>query len=174
MDFELPQSLQDYLAELDAFIEAEILPLQMADDNNRFFDHRREYARTNWDKGGVPDEAWEALLWEAKRRADEAGHFRFAAPKAIGGRDGTNLEMAVIREHLAGRGLGLHNDLQNEHSIVGNNIALMLMLHYGSEELKSRVGRRPRRKPPQFYHCHYGNGTRLGCNPHGDHRQTGR
>jgi alkylation response protein AidB-like acyl-CoA dehydrogenase len=28
--------------------------------------------------------------------------------------------MAIIREHLAAKGLGLHNDLQNESSIVGN------------------------------------------------------
>ena len=34
--------------------------------------------------------------------------------------DGTNLAMAVIREHLAAKGLGLHNDLQTEHTIVGN------------------------------------------------------
>jgi hypothetical protein len=27
---------------------------------------------------------------------------------------------AVIRMHLAKKGLGLFNDLQNEHSIVGN------------------------------------------------------
>ena len=38
-----------------------------------------------------------------------------------GGKGGTNLAMAIIREHLAAKGLGLHNDLQNEHSIVGNN-----------------------------------------------------
>jgi hypothetical protein len=31
-----------------------------------------------------------------------------------GGKDGSNLWMAVIREHLAAKGLGLHNDLQNE------------------------------------------------------------
>ena len=42
--------------------------------------------------------------------------------------------MAVIREHLARKGLGLHNDLQNEHSIVGNNVGLLLMLNYGSEK----------------------------------------
>ena len=34
----------------------------------------------------------------------------------------------------ASRGLGLHNDLQNEHSVVGNNIGLLLMLEYGTEE----------------------------------------
>ena len=28
--------------------------------------------------------------------------------------------LAVIRMHLARKGLGLFNDLQNEHSIVGN------------------------------------------------------
>ena len=47
MDFTLPEDLQHYLAELDEFIEREILPLQMADDNNRFFDHRREDSRTD-------------------------------------------------------------------------------------------------------------------------------
>jgi alkylation response protein AidB-like acyl-CoA dehydrogenase len=45
--------------------------------------------------------------------------------------------MAVIREHLAGKGLGLHCDLQNEHAIVGNNVGLLLMLHYGSDAQKS-------------------------------------
>ena len=41
MDFDIPQDIQTYLAELDKFIEEQILPLQMQDDNNRFFDHRR-------------------------------------------------------------------------------------------------------------------------------------
>src|SRR6266478_2993156 len=54
-----------------------------------------------------------------------------------GGRDGTNLGMAVIREHLAGNGLGLHCDLQNEHAIVGNNVGLLLMLHYGTPEQRA-------------------------------------
>lgn len=134
MDFELPRELVDYLDELDAFIEREIRPLEQEDDHIRFFDHRREDARTDWDREGLPNEEWEALLAEARRRADAAGHFRYAFPKAFGGRDGTNLGMAVIREHLARKGLGLHNDLQNEHSVVGNNVGLLLMLHYGSEE----------------------------------------
>ncbi len=137
MDFELPTELTDYLQELDAFIEAEIKPLEQADDNIRFFDHRREDARTDWDRGGLPSAEWEALLAEAVRRADAAGHYRYPAPKEYGGRDGTNLGMAVIREHFAMKGLGLHNDLQNEHSIVGNNISLLLMLHYGSEQQKA-------------------------------------
>ena len=120
MDFDLPPALVAYLAELDAFIAAEISPLEQADDNIRFFDHRREWARTDFDNGGLPRPEWEALLHRATRLADEAGHWRFAVPAKWGGKDGNNLWMAVIREHLAARGLGLHNDLQNEHSIVGN------------------------------------------------------
>ena len=126
MDFELPKALVDYLAELDRFIDAEIKPLQARDDNERFFDHRREHARTDWDHEGRPRKEWEALLEAARERADAAGHLRFAWPKEYGGRGGSNLWMAVIREHLAAKGLGLHNDLQNEHSIVGNNPFVML------------------------------------------------
>ena len=134
MDFAIPADLAGYLAELDAFIEAEIRPLEQAGDNIRFFDHRREDARTDWDRGGLPNAEWEALLREAVRRADAAGHYRYAFPARYGGRDGTNLGMAIIREHLASKGLGLHCDLQNEHMIVGNNVGLLLMLEYGTEQ----------------------------------------
>lgn len=137
MNFDIPQEMQDYLAELDDFIEKVILPLQMENDNNRYFDHRREDARTDWERGGLPNEEWEALLFEAKRRADAAGHYRYPLPKEYGGKQGTNLGMAIIREHLAAKGLGLHNDLQNEHSIVGNNVGLLLMIIYGTEEQKA-------------------------------------
>jgi alkylation response protein AidB-like acyl-CoA dehydrogenase len=137
MNFTLPEELQAFLAEIDAFIEAEIKPLEQTDDNIRFFDHRREHARTNWDEGGIPREEWEALLAEARRRADAAGIYRYPFPSEFGGRNGTNLGMAIIREHLAAKGLGLHNDLQNEHSVVGNNIGLLLMLEYGTPEQKA-------------------------------------
>ncbi|MGB0188258.1 MAG: acyl-CoA dehydrogenase family protein [Aequoribacter sp.] len=137
MDFAIPEELQAFLNEVDTFIEAEIKPLEQADDNIRFFDHRREHARTNWDEGGVPREEWEALLAEARRRADAAGVYRYPFPSEFGGRNGTNLGMAIIREHLAAKGLGLHNDLQNEHSVVGNNIGLLLMLEYGTSEQKA-------------------------------------
>ena len=134
MDFSLPKELVAYLAELDAFIEAEIKPLEEQDDNKRYFDHRREWARTDWDNNGLPRKEWEALLGEAKRRADRAGHLRFALPKEYGGKDGSNLWMAVIREHFASKGLGLHNDLQNEHSIVANNPFVLMMRDFGTKE----------------------------------------
>ena len=134
MDFDIPADLAAYLTELDAFIEAEIRPLEQQDDNIRFFDHRREDARTDWDRGGLPNLDWEALLREARRRADAAGHYRYAFPAKYGGRDGTNLGMAIIREYLAAKGLGLHCDLQNEHMIVGNNVGLLLMIEYGTPD----------------------------------------
>ncbi len=129
MDFNIPKDLADYLLELDDFIEREIKPLENENDNIRFFDYRREDARTDWERGGLPNEEWEVLLREARRRADAAGHYRYAIPIEYGGKNGTNLGMAIIREHLASKGLGLHNDLQTEHSIVGNNVGLLLMIH---------------------------------------------
>jgi len=137
MDFDIPVELAEYLKQLDDFIEREIKPLERADDNIRFFDHRRENARTDWERGGLPRREWEALLAEARRRADAAGHYRYAYPKEYGGQGGSNLGMAIIREHLAAKGLGLHNDLQNEHSIVANNVGLLLVLSYGSEAQKA-------------------------------------
>lgn len=135
MDVELPESLTSYLQELDTFIAREIRPLEREGDNMRFFDFRREFARTDWTNGGVPSQEWLALKAEAIRRADAAGHHRFALPKTHGGRDGTNLEIAVIREHLNGKGLGLHNDAASEHAIVGLvPITLaQVVLEYGSK-----------------------------------------
>ncbi|MGA0783747.1 MAG: acyl-CoA dehydrogenase family protein [Ilumatobacteraceae bacterium] len=134
MDFDIPADIQATLDGLDAFIEAEIVPLQHADDNMRFFDHRREWARTDFDNDGVPRAEWEALLAEMRRRADAAGWLRWALPAEFGGHDASNLEMAIIREHLARRGLGLHNDLQNESSIVGNFPTVLMMRDFGTPE----------------------------------------
>jgi alkylation response protein AidB-like acyl-CoA dehydrogenase len=104
MNFDIPKELQDYLNELDLFIANTIKPLENQDDNIRFFDHRREDARTDWERGGLPNEEWEALLAKAKRLADDAGHYRYPLPKEYGGQEGTNLGMAIIREHFATMG----------------------------------------------------------------------
>lgn len=138
MDFNLPPELLDYLARLDAFIAAEIKPLQAENDNERYFDHRREWARTDFERGGLPRPEWEDLLTEAKRRADRAGFYRFSLPKEYGGDGGGNLWMAVIRDHLAGQGLGLHNDLQNEHSVVGNFPVIVMLRDFGTPAQKER------------------------------------
>jgi alkylation response protein AidB-like acyl-CoA dehydrogenase len=135
VDFTLPEHLPALLAEMDAFIEAEITPLER--DNMQYFDRRREFARTDLDKGGIQNRDWEDLLDEMRRRADAAGWLRYGLPSKFGGRDGSNLDMAVIREHLAHKGLGLHNDLQDESSIVGNFPQVIMMDRFGTEEQKS-------------------------------------
>src|SRR5207249_9860945 len=61
----------------------------------------------------------------------------FRSPAEYGGHDASNLEMAIIREHLATKGLGLHNDLQNESSIVGNFPTVLMMRDFGTEEQKA-------------------------------------
>ena len=137
MNFDIPAETQQFLDRLDGFIAAEITPLQMRDDNDRFFDHRRENARTDWDNDGAPRPEWEALMAQAVRLADKAGFYRFALPQRLGGQGGSNLDMAIIREHLAAKGLGLFNDLQTEHSVVGNLIGPLLMEAYGSDAQKA-------------------------------------
>lgn len=149
MNFEIPPSLQTYLSRLDDFIDREITPLQAQNDNERFFDHRREHSRTDWDNGGLPREDWEQLLQEATRRADQAGFYRFSLPRQYGGQNdsaagrGSNLWMAVIREHLAAKGLGLFNDLQNEHSVCGNfPDVIMVYVSFFENKLKKNCLRR--------------------------------
>jgi acyl-CoA dehydrogenase len=134
MDFAMPAATQQLLDDLDAFIESTIKPMEAEDDNIRFFDHRREDARTDWDRNGLPNAEWEGLLLRMRDAADEAGFYRYQLPERFGGKSGTNLDMAIVREHLARKGLGLHNDLQNESSIVGNLVTVLMMEQYGSPE----------------------------------------
>jgi alkylation response protein AidB-like acyl-CoA dehydrogenase len=131
---DLPAEIAELLEEIDAFIEAEIKPLEQRDDNARFFDHRREYARTDYEAGGIPAKDWEVLLEQMMERADKAGLWRYALPAQLGGRDGSNLAMAVAREHLARRGIGLHNDPQSELSILGNFPTVILAHEFGTPE----------------------------------------
>lgn len=137
MDFAIPADITAFLAELDAFVEREIRPLER--ENIQYFDHRREWARTDWDNDGLPRREWEDLLGEMRRRADAAGFLRYALPAELGGRDGSNLGMAIIREHLAHQGLGLHNDLQNEASVVGNFPQAHMLLRYGTPEQRAEL-----------------------------------
>jgi len=140
MDFAVSPELTAYLAELDAFIESDIKPLEQKDDNIRFFDYRREHARTDWDNQGLPRKEWEELLAQARELADTAGHYRYAWPVEMGGKGGANLDMAVIREHLAAKGLGLHNDLQTEHSIVGNNPFVLMFKEFATNAQYDKYG----------------------------------
>ncbi len=138
MDFRLPEEIVAKLAELDDFIEREIKPLER--EHPQFFDHRRENARTDWDNDGRPRKEWRTLIEEMERRADKAGHLRLGLPKGVpGGGGASNLMIAAIREHLAAKGLGLHNDLQDESSIVGNFPIVPVIADYGTPQQQQYV-----------------------------------
>jgi acyl-CoA dehydrogenase len=116
----IPDGIAATLAALDEFLAAEIGPLEQQGENARFFDHRREWTRTDFERDGVPSRQWELLVAEMRRRADAAGWLRWGLPKRLGGHGASNLEMAYIREHLGARGVGLHDDALYESSVVGN------------------------------------------------------
>lgn len=128
------ERLPELIETIDAFIARELKPLESRDDNQRFFDHRREHARTDWERDGQPSAAWEALLAEARELSRAAGFLGLALPAEYGGGDANNLEMAVLREHLAAQGLGLHCDLQNEHCVVGNFPTTLAFRDFGTAE----------------------------------------
>jgi len=137
LDFQLPADITAKLAELDAFIDKEIKPLER--ENIQYFDHRREWARTDWENDGRMNLKWRAVVAEMERRADKAGHLRLGLPKSCGGQGASNLMIAVIREHLAAKGLGLHNDLQDENSVVGNYPIAPMLADYGTPEQKTYI-----------------------------------
>jgi acyl-CoA dehydrogenase len=132
MTEDLPAEIIELLEEIDGFIAAEIRPLQQQGDNARFFDHRREYARTDFEAGGVPRAEWEALLEQMMDRADRAGLWRYGLPAELGGRGGSNFALAVVREHLNRLGIGLHNDPQSEVSVIGNFPTVILAHEFGT------------------------------------------
>ncbi len=135
----LPADLLELLQEIDEFISSEIRPLEAENDNMRFFDHRREHARTDFERGGVPSAEWEALLEEMVERADRAGLWRYALPAELGGRGGSNFGLAVAREHLNGLGIGLHNDPQSEISMIGNFPTVILAHEFGTPAQKEQL-----------------------------------
>jgi acyl-CoA dehydrogenase len=136
MDWSLPADVTKLLGDIDTFIEAEIKPLER--DNPELFDHRKEFARTDVERGGVPTRRWREMLAEARRRFDAAGFYRYALPKELGGQAGSNVAMAMVREHLAGLGPGLHAELAHEQSVVGNLAQALLVYEFGTAEQKER------------------------------------
>jgi acyl-CoA dehydrogenase len=136
MDWSLPADVTKLLDDIDTFIEAEIKPLER--DNPELFDHRKEFARTDIERGGVPTRRWRDMLAEARRRFDAAGFYRYALPKELGGQAGSNVAMAMVREHLAGLGPGLHAELAHEQSVVGNLAQALLIHEFGTAEQKER------------------------------------
>ena len=136
MDWTTPEEITGLIAKIDAFIADEIKPLEAA--HPQFFDHRREHFRTDWENDGYPHPAWTELLDEMRRRADNAGIYRFGLPIDLGGQAGSNLAMAMIREHLTAIGPGLHFPYADEASIVGNLPLALVLFQFGTPAQKER------------------------------------
>jgi acyl-CoA dehydrogenase len=134
MEWSIPEETQRLLASLDEFIEREIKPLEAADPD--LFDHRREFARTDLERDGIPTARWRAKMLEARRLADAAGFYRLPLPKSVGGSELSNLTMALVREHLTRRGPGLHAELSHEASMVANAPLVLVLDAYGTQEQK--------------------------------------
>jgi alkylation response protein AidB-like acyl-CoA dehydrogenase len=139
MNEDLPQEVVALIEEVDAFIASEIRPLEAEADNARFFDHRREHARTDFAAGGIPHREWEELLERMVERADRAGLWRYALPTELGGGGGSNYALAVVREHLNRLGIGLHNDPQSETSMIGNFPTAILVHEFGNPQQKEAL-----------------------------------
>ena len=135
----VPPEMVALIEEVDGFIATEIRPLEAEADNARFFDHRREQARTDFAAGGIPSADWEELLEQMVSRADRAGLWRYGLPEELGGRGGSNFALAVVREHLNRLGVGLHNDPQSETSIIGNFPTAILVHEFGTAGQKQAL-----------------------------------
>jgi alkylation response protein AidB-like acyl-CoA dehydrogenase len=132
MDWDLPEDVTTFISELDTFIEEQVRPLEEA--NPAFFDHRREWARTDWERDGFPKQEWRDLLLQVRRLADDAGFFRYPLPENLGGQAGTNVAMAAIREHLLIKGSGLHFPHSDENSVVANLPVALVLDAFGTPE----------------------------------------
>jgi alkylation response protein AidB-like acyl-CoA dehydrogenase len=134
VDWSVPQDVTRFITALDEFIDTQIVPLEQA--NPDLFDHRREFTRTDVERGGIPTRRWRELMGQARALADKAGFYRYPLPAVLGGQDGTNVAMAIIREHLTHRGPGLHAELTHEASVVANLPLALVLLEYGTPEQK--------------------------------------
>jgi len=113
MDFDIPNEIQATLDALDEFIEREIKPWKPRTTTAG--------SSTTGESGPEPTSRTAACLARsggaAARDASPGRRGRVAPARAAeeyGGRSASNLEMAIIREHLAAKGLGLHNDLRTK------------------------------------------------------------
>lgn len=136
MDWTIPDEITGFTDRLDTFIAAEITPLEA--EHPQFFDHRREWARTDYERDGYPKREWLDLLQEMRRRSDAAGFFRYSLPAEVGGQEASNLAMAVVREHLLTKGSGLHFPHTDEHSVIANLPLVLVLSSFGTAEQREQ------------------------------------
>src|SRR5260370_3086023 len=103
-EFEMTDEVRTSERNLEKLVETEIRRLETEGDNARFFDHRREWARTDFENGGVPSAPWRDLLAEMHRRAGAGGPGGPLGPRGGGGAGGSQLRPGRLRDQAAGLG----------------------------------------------------------------------
>ena len=175
MDFELPADLADYLDELDDFIEREIKPLEQENDNIRFFDHRREDARTDWERGGLPNEEWE----DAAPRGAPAGRRRRPLPlsrsrRSTAARTAPTSAWPSSASTSPARDSGCTTISRTSTRSSATTSGLLLMIHYGTDEQKAEWVDDLAEGTARLRVRHHRTAARLGRDAHGDDRRARR
>src|SRR5260370_32057177 len=119
-EFEMTDEVRTSERNLEKLVETEIRRLETEGDNARFFDHRREWARTDFENGGVPSAPWRDLLAEMHRRAGAAGWGRVVLPGGRGGEEASPLLLAALWGELGLICVGFPDPLGQESSFASN------------------------------------------------------
>ena len=139
MDFTLPEHLPALLARWTPSSRPRSKPLER--EHMQYFDRRREFARTDIDNGGIPRKSGRTCSTRC-----------VAAPMRPAGCATGCRRSSAPRRHQPGHGRHpgtpgpqgprLHNDLQDESSIVGNFPQVIMMDRFGTENRRPS-GSRP-------------------------------
>ena len=80
------------------------------------------------------------LLRKSEKSGRRSGAFAVCDPEALRGQGWLqSLDGRDPRTFRIAKGLGLHNDLQNEHSIVGNLPLVTMLDRYGRDDQKAMI-----------------------------------
>ena len=124
MDFSLPADLVSYLARLDAFVAAEIAPLQAQDDNQRFFDHRREWARTDFEGGEINARINAYACWDDRLDAQAGLRYLELNDKFEVVSRSVYAVSPLLQPVLSGASLGVVDEFRTRNEFYGGQIGL--------------------------------------------------
>ena len=105
---------------------------QLSEEQQSFRDLARDFARREIAAVASKYDESEEFPWEIVRRAHQAGLLNLEVPEEYGGAGLGPFEVALIAEELAAGCAGIAT------SLLGNGLALLPILIFGSEEQKAR------------------------------------
>jgi len=109
-----------------------MVDFDLTEEQRAFRDLAREFARREIAPVAAQYDESGEFPWEVVRRAHQAGLLNLEVPEEYGGAGLGTLESALIAEELAAGCAGIAT------SLLGNGLALLPILIYGSDEQKAR------------------------------------